>query len=404
MQYPTLSAVVLALGAMGYGALHLLSYSQADASFARTACDVFYVCDDAARREAAFESLWSADPEEVQRSVEAFEELVAEAPTVSGRWADLGEARLRAGDSRGAAAAFANALRFAGASPPVLLRAAFFYEEIGRRDDSIATMRRMLALTRGYDTAAFGFLNRMAYPPPLVLDSILPADPHALRAYFVSLLPRGDVDDLAEVWRRLLATRAATPNELAQYVKRLINLGALEEAVAAQAAFVGEDAWPEADIIFNGGFEADLLGSELDWELLEHAAISASIDQEIARSGSRSLRIKAMGGHDDQFRHVLQAAVAQAGRYRCSAFVRSEGWTTSEGVGWRILDVASRSTIAEGERVTGDTPWMLQTASFELETGPRELRWQLLRSPSNPHEGEVAGRFWIDDVSCVRVP
>jgi hypothetical protein len=90
------------------------------------------------------------------------------------------------------------------------------------------------------------------------------------------------------------------------------------------------------------------------------------------------------------FHHVWQNVWLIPGRYRLSAWIRTDGLTTDEGVGVRV---GSAHTTA----LAGNNGWTEVAVELTVPAA-RMARVEVFREPSMKFESRPRGSVWIDDV------
>ena len=150
--------------------------------------------------------------------------------------------------------------------------------------------------------------------------------------------------------------------------------------------------------------ESGCLQDSLDWKVTDVSGVQVTRDSRIAHSGTTSLRIDFDGTTNVGYQHITQLAVVPPGRYRFSAFVRSDGVTTDEGVGVRILDAESPTRLMAGtQKITGTADWTEIDKIFDVPSSSQSLLIQVFREPSSQFANKIGGSVWIDTVSLTRV-
>src|SRR5262249_23137484 len=153
------------------------------------------------------------------------------------------------------------------------------------------------------------------------------------------LLDLPDFDRAGTAWDYVLSRRFVDDRTAREYVNALMGAGRDEPAARAWAAYHAGDGegFLETNWVFNGGFESNPVSVPLDWQLdASGDDVQVAIDPSVARTGSRSLRVK-FGGHANvDYQNTRQAALVPPGRYRLTAFLRADGLTTDQGLRLRI--------------------------------------------------------------------
>src|SRR5204863_305075 len=119
-----------------------------------------------------------------------------------------------------------------------------------------------------------------------------------------------------------------------------------KDAARSWALYAGqrEDANLASNAIFNGDFESMPSGSRFDWRMdnLDDDVV-VEVDASVARTGARSLRVRFGGKANVAYSHTFETTFVTPGLYRFQAFVRSQGITTDQGIGFHIFDAEGSS-------------------------------------------------------------
>ena len=92
------------------------------------------------------------------------------------------------------------------------------------------------------------------------------------------------------------------------------------------------------------------------------------------------------------------------GVYLFQAFVRSEGMTTDQGIGFRILDTETPPGLdVRTEKVVGAPDWKKLETTFVVQGQTRLIQIQVVRQPSFKFENKISGVAWIDTARLLRI-
>jgi hypothetical protein len=118
----------------------------------------------------------------------------------------------------------------------------------------------------------------------------------------------------------------------------------------------------------------------------------------MAHSGQWSLRIDFRGKENLNYSHVSQTVCVRPGPLRFQAYVRTEGITTDQGVGFRVFDPESPARLdARTAQLSGDSDWRPLELAFVVPPETRLLVVQVRRLPSLKFDNKIAGTAWVDD-------
>ena len=301
--------------------------------------------------------------------------------------------------------------------PPILMRAATFYDSVHETEQALRQTSRILEKTETYDDLIFTWYTQKKVPLQDILSHGLP-DSRSAKAY-LRLLYMSAVDrtrDADQVWKWALP-RGYVDDRLAQdYVAFLFNGHRYEAAAKSWALYVERqprDRQPggnqhgkylESDWLYNGDFESEPSGAYFDWRIDTRPGVRAAWDANVAHSGKHSLRIRFDGKENIAFNQISQTAFVTPGRYRFEAFVRTEAITTDQGIGFHLVGVDGPSRLdIYTERLVGTNDWK---RIEQVITVPRDrdlLQVQVVRQPSLKFDNQISGTAWIDSVRLVKI-
>jgi hypothetical protein len=323
-------------------------------------------------------------------------------PADPNRWCDLGDHFAAGADPARAESCFRRAVQLGPAIPPVLVRAANFHLGQGEVREALPLFARVLSLVAVYDSIIFSTYRRFAIPLEEVLQSGLPDDPRVRRAWFADLTAWAEPESAARGWRMLSERGLADDASAGAYLNLLWKCGRYPEAVRIWSDVAGPRAgdYPASNLLYNGGFEQEISGTPLDWQVAATGGASAARDREVAHEGGASLRIEFDGEASLDFRHVSNAAFLPAGRYRLQAMLRTSGLTTPQGVYLRVTGAAPLSRLEERTpAVSADSGWTALGRLFEVREPGAAVRVEVRRDPFPGMDRKIRGRVWVDAVA-----
>lgn len=333
-------------------------------------------------------------------------ETVRRHPADPNRWEDLGEGMLRAGQVNHARACFSHALSLAPNIPPVLLRAAIFYGDIGDTKSSLMQTSLLLDKSGTYDQDVFDVFDRRKIAVDVVLSSGLSGGPRDAQTYLRFLMGSANFADAATVWNWLLAHHEADDQLAVDYVNFLYGAKRYDSAARAWTLYHTDDpGYATSDRLFNGGFESAPSGSIFDWTIQNvDDKVDVQLDSRVARSGARSLRLRFAGTENLNYSGTYETTFVAPGDYSFQAFVRTEGITTDQGVGFRISDAEAASALdVRTEQLVGTHEWKKIEQMIHVPRGTRLLLVQIVRQASLKFDGDISGTAWIDSVNLVKL-
>jgi tetratricopeptide (TPR) repeat protein len=213
------------------------------------------------------------------------------------------------------------------------------------------------------------------------------------------------------LWTRIAAHQPSfAASDAFSLLDMLFETGHVDDArivwkQALLAARIPPDADSTGSLVWNGGFERDLLNGGFDWRLRPIEGAEMDWDEQSVHSGRRSLRLDFDGSANVDFQNVWQhVAVQPSSRYRLSAFFRAEDLSTDSGMRFEIRDVSHPGNPARfTPNIVGTQPWTRADLDFATSPDTRLLQIVLRRTRSEKLGNKIRGTVWVDDVALVSV-
>jgi hypothetical protein len=127
---------------------------------------------------------------------------------------------------------------------------------------------------------------------------------------------------------------------------------------------------------------------------------------EEKHTGNRSLRLAFDGKSNVNFSGVCHVVPVQPStHYRFSAWVRTKGLTTDQGIRFQLhsLGTQDTSTVFSPD-VHGTQPWTPIDLPWSSGKDVQELQVCVIRAPSEEGDSRIQGIAWVDDVALVPEP
>lgn len=313
-------------------------------------------------------------------------------------WIEMAEDLVQLGSADKARYAVERALGNGPNVPPVWMRAANVYFQLNDPEAALRCTARILAVLGEYDGLIFSYYDRFI-PEVEGILAVINAQGPALR-YFEHVLATNKAKEAETVWAWLDVHSWTTDEAAKRYITFLLQR---DDPFRADAIFGRKLGGQRgANTVFNGGFESDPVGCELDWRIGPSRIVEAVRDDGAPKSGRYSLRVRFPGTENVTFDGVRQLVPVRAGRYTFEADLKTDGITTNEGVRFRISDAknaARLNVVTDG--VTGTTGWHTEKANVDVPAGTNLLRIEVRRNATYKFDNKIAGVAWIDNVRLV---
>jgi len=343
---------------------------------------------------------------EFDAATRALERATTLRPRYFRQWQMLGRARTLVGDSEGALAAYAEAVRLAPfyAEPRWQLGNELLRE--GRTGEAFAELRRA-AESRPALAAYTAELAWRSYDSDAsaVAGAVAPASPQGRVALARFFARRGRESEALEQYRA--GGREAGEAERRALVADLIAAGkyrAAREVWAGDAAAASSEA--DAPGVGDGGFESQssLAGAGFEWQFArDQPAVRFSLDTAAPRAGARSLLVNFGGDPDPAARLVSKLFTVEPGaRYRLTFAARSEALVSAGMPVVALLDPADARVLAQSESVPEKTDgW--RDYQIEFTTPADGALIVVRRSGCAAQKCPIFGRLWLDDFNLQKL-
>jgi hypothetical protein len=211
------------------------------------------------------------------------------------------------------------------------------------------------------------------------------------------------------VWQRIPAHHDSFPASQAfPLLDMLVETRQADDArivwtQALSAAGIQAGTVPNGALIWNGGFERELLNGGFDWRVSAIEGVEMGWDEQILHSGRRSLRVDFDGSANVDFQNIWQYVLVQpATHYRFTAFFRTQDLTTDSGMRFEVRDVSHPGNPSRfTPNVSGTMPWAEEAVEFTTGPDTKLLQVVLRRTRSDRLGNKIRGTAWIDDVALV---
>jgi tetratricopeptide (TPR) repeat protein len=347
---------------------------------------------------------------DLRQAIANYQKATAIAPGNADYWLDLAEAQETALQTAEAERSFRRAREVYPISAEVSWRFGNFLLRQNRQDEAFREIHHALTVQPSFTALAISRCWQSAPDIDRILKLALPAQPEAYWGAIDFLVEAREPDAAMAVWKQLMAGNPSFP------VKRTFRLQdmLIETAHPVDAHAVWEESLSAAgakrshghggSVLWNGGFEQELLNGGLAWRFRPVAGAEMSFDGRVAHSQNRSLRVVFDGSSNVDFQQPWQYAVVEPNtRYRLSAYFRTEDLTTSSDLRLEAEETHFGAPLASTPRLAGTQYWQRSEAEFVTDADTRLVRVVLRRRPSPKLDNKISGTVWMDDASLTPV-
>jgi tetratricopeptide (TPR) repeat protein len=349
------------------------------------------------------------DPD-VQRAIRAYQTALSFDSHSADTWLDLGTAYESEGDLAAARNAFLQAKRVYPLSPEVSWRYGNFLQRRGELDAAFAEIKHAVEADPKRAAAAFALCLRFEPNVSSVLERVLPHLPDAYLNVISAQVEQDHTERALIVWSGLAELHPRLQmSESYPLLEGLIHKRQIAQAQhvwteALVFAGVSRSADPPRSLVWDGGFESNVIGGGFAWRYSSFTGgVVITLDEKEKHSGNHSLRLTFNGLSNVNFNDVCQYVPVQPSTsYRFSAWVLTHSLSTDQGVRFGLHSIGdSVNSTAWTDDIRGTQPWTPVELPWTSGNDVRELQLCVSRLPSTKFDSKIGGSAWIDDVVLV---
>lgn len=326
-------------------------------------------------------------------------------------WMALASAYEEAGRKADAQQAYEKALAAHPVSAEVAWRYGNFLLRQGETMQAAEQVHRALLDKPELTTSAVSQFWKAGAGLDLILGSVLPARPGGYLAAIDYYVSQQNDDAALATWDRL--SRLGLKVQLGQtfdLVNDLISNNRVDDAArvwrqALSASGRTGEYGTGGSLIFNGGFEHDLVNGGFGWRQTPAPGTAFDLVNDVTHGSARSARVTFDGSENVNYSNLFQYVPISPGeRYRFSAFMRADDITTDSGPQFVLISGNPGQMVAETPVMTGTHPWTKVQAEFTAGPKMHGLILVLRRAPSTMFANKIRGTVWVDAVRLEKLP
>jgi hypothetical protein len=151
-------------------------------------------------------------------------------------------------------------------------------------------------------------------------------------------------------------------------------------------------------VVFNAGFERELLGYGFGWRWEQVKGITCDLSYSQHVDGRHSFHLRFDGEHNPGFATPYQIIyLAEPGNYILRAFIKTRSITSSEGP--YMFVQGQNGAVAKSSKFKGDNAWREVFIPFSLAKGDNAVVIGIRRDRSLRLNRFIGGELWLDKVS-----
>jgi tetratricopeptide (TPR) repeat protein len=355
---------------------------------------------------------WNLAHPDLRQAVGYYHHAAETNPRSDTYWMSLADAYEAVGQPDRAARAFSNARSAHPISSDVAWRYGNFLLRQQKYPEAFAEIRRALITDPTLTSQAVSECSKITGDVAGTLASILPGQSAYYETALDYFISQNQTDAALIAWNRLLQLKHSLKMQQAvPLADTLLHQQQVDDAVTVWRQALAASAWPhdsnrDSPLVFNGGFEHELLNGGFDWREDTIPGAAYSLDASVVHTGARSLRVTFDGSANINFQHLWQFIPVEPNhRYHFAAYLRLDQISTDSGMRFLIFDpFHPAAPQIQTPSLVGSQPW--SPVEQDLVTGPEThlIVIALRRAPSWKFDNKLSGAAWVDDVSLVPTP
>ncbi len=321
----------------------------------------------------------------------------------------LASAKEAGGDRAAAEEALKQALALAPRNGDVRWRMANLLVREGKLSESLDHFKAVIEYDGELLGATLDLIWRASQGNVEAVTSVTADDPKAQLKLARFLLQQSQVNQAIAVLARVERSSQLGSPDSPAFLNSLIAAGQFALAHGLWSSLAGADS--ESALIWNGGFESDILKdfAQFDWTFSPSEYARLNIDATVAHGGSRSLKIAFAGRDTTNLNNgPKQLVVVEPGAgYKIEWYVKTSELVTSEGPKVVVTDAGSREVIASSEPATpGSSDWRLGSLVFlappSKSGNSSGVYVSIVRIPKYSYDEPTKGSVWFDDFKMTK--
>lgn len=345
-------------------------------------------------------------PEEIESSLEKYEETVRLSPNDYRWWVELGRAREQSSTTESAEAAYRRAVEIAPSYTYPHWQLGNFYLRQNRSEEAFAELKK--AAQNNYRfrqqvySIAWDFYEQDKARLEAIAGEFSDAKVGLAQFYAGKELP----EDSLRIWNTLTAEEKKQNDVIAKLVAQILWDKQKFRSAVEFVRETGIEPKAKAETVQNGGFEEKIEKPEavyFDWKISPVEKMDVKLDPYQKHDGRRSLKVTFSGFSAPQFNNIFQIVTVKPGEnYRLEFWLKTEGLKSAGPPVVEILESKeSRLVAASKPFPTGTNDWQEIMIDF---TVPDDAEAVFVRT-SRAYCGDscpIVGTFWYDDFKIER--
>ena len=352
---------------------------------------------------------YNLDEPDPEKAIQSYRTSLSFDPNDGGTWAELATAYELEGDISLAQESFLRAKQAYPLSAEVAWRYGNFLLRQGRTEEAFKEIHHAIEADPRRGAEAFSRCLRVEPNVNIILSKVLPPSSAIYVEILRDLSADNQIDNALKVWDHLAALnpRLTMPDSY-PLVNALLQRKDTQQALriwdqASDFSGLSQFRSPNS-VIWDSGFEYGASGPAFAWFYNANSnGVQITPDSNEKHSGNRSLRLMFDGKMNINFSDVCTyAAVQPSTKYRFSAWIKSAGLTTEQGVRFRLAQVGSPNPgTSQTSEIHDSQPWTRVETPWASGDDAGLAQICVVRYQSEQANGDIQGTAWVDDATLV---
>ncbi len=338
-----------------------------------------------------------------EKAIAYYRRSIALNPLQAGAWTELSRAYHLSGKDSDAEQALERAVTLSPNDSGLMWDAGTFWLMNGNVDKAFGAFRKYLLIEPDFQTMVYDLSWKVQPDNAYILKNLVPETYDYQSKYLSYLISAKKTDEAQAVWRTL-DQGSLQKGDFVSYVNFLITNGLYDQAEAVWKDITGkiegmvkEDS---ASLLWNSGFENELLNGGFGWRVRETEGVKVFLDESVHMADRRSLGVLFDGKHNPDIAFATQIVrVTPGAAYLLRGSIKSDALTTTNGIFLQVLGHACTGLDERSEVITGTTFWREVTLDFEVPSSCSAVVVMARRERSSKLDNKIEGTAWIDGMA-----
>ena len=321
----------------------------------------------------------------------------------------LASAQESQGDRASAEKTLEKAIQLAPANPETHWQMANVRLRQGKLAEALPEFKLAASSRRGFLPATLDLIWRASGGKTEAVEAATGDDTQSRIALANFFIKQSRPAEAVKIFSRIDRSERLALPESGGLISSFIERGSLSLARELWVNLVSDSGENQTALVWNGGFESETLKNfaQFDWNLTRSDYAKLGVDTNVARTGSRSLKIDFIGKDTTKLSNeIMQTIVLEPGqKYRLECFVKTDKFSAPEGPRVVLTDMKTSATVASTDPIASGTyDWKRISMEFIApQQSTSGLTLTVKRIPKFSYDEPTRGTIWFDDFNLTKV-